>query len=113
MNSEVSGSVFLGLGMGICFFTVGVWMVKSGNPGLIHGYHLAQIPKGRLPFVARLVGFGIALVGAGVTLTGVIALATESPISASGVFVLPIILILLGLGIALTTIVVFTFRPWS
>ncbi len=99
--------------VGVCFLVVGMLMVKTGNPVLIHSYHIAQIPRKRIPFVARTAGLGIALTGAGAVLAGIIAFVSKIPLSASETFVLPLILIFAGLAISLLTIVVFTFRPWS
>ena len=108
MSPEALRSSIGGMVGGICFLVVGVLMVKTGNPGLIHSYHIAHIP-----LVARLVGLGIALTGAGLVLAGIIAFASQIPLSASAAFILPLIIIFAGLGVSLLTIVVFTFRPWS
>lgn len=113
MSPETLRSSIGGMIGGVCFLVVGVLMVKTGSPGLIHGYHIAQIPRKRISFVARLVGFGTALMGVGLALAGIIAFVSGIPLSASEAFVLPLILIFAGVGISLLTIVVFTFRPWS
>lgn len=88
-------------------------MMKTGDHRLIHSYHIAQVPRSRLPFVARMVGLGTLLTGAGIALAGITELAVESPVSLSWAFALPIALFIVGMGIILATIVVFTFRPWS
>ena len=113
MSPEALRSSIGGMVGGICFLVVGVLMVKTGNPGLIHSYHIAHIPSEKIPLVARLVGLGIALTGAGLLLAGIIAFASQIPLSASAAFILPLIIIFAGLGVSLLTIVVFTFRPWS
>lgn len=98
---------------GICFLVVGALMVKTGSPGLIHSYHIAQIPKKRIPFVSRIIGLGTTLTGTGFVLAGIISFVSETPVSASATFIMPLILIFAGLVVSLLTIVVFTFRPWS
>lgn len=113
MSPEALRSSIGGMVGGICFLVVGVLMVKTGNPGLIHSYHIAHIPSEKIPLVARLVGLGIALTGAGLVLAGIIAFASQILLSASAAFILPLIIIFAGLGVSLLTIVVFTFRPWS
>lgn len=113
MSPEAPRSSIGGMVAGVCFLVVGALMVKTGSPGLIHSYHIAQIPRKRIPFVARTAGLGIALTGAGAVLAGIIAFVSKIPLSASETFVLPLILIFAGLVVSLLTIVVFTFRPWS
>lgn len=78
MSPEALRSSIGGMVGGICFLVVGVLMVKTGNPGLIHSYHIAHIPSEKIPLVARLVGLGIALTGAGLVLAGIIAFAPKS-----------------------------------
>ncbi|EPD78641.1 hypothetical protein HMPREF1527_00967 [Atopobium sp. oral taxon 199 str. F0494] len=101
----------LGIGVGICFLLIGAVMVKTGNPSLIHSYHIVQVPRSRLSFVARLVGFGALLIGVGATLMGVCAFVIENMTSL--VFVLAAVVMVVGVGVALATVMVFTFRPWS
>lgn len=113
MSPEVLGSSIGGMVGGACFLVVGSLMVKTGNPGLIHSYHIAQIPRDRIPFVAKLIGFGLALAGLGLASAGIIAFTFEIPVSATSAFTLPLVLILAGIGISLLTVIVFTFRPWS
>lgn len=113
MSPEALRSSIGGMVGGICFLVVGMLMVKTGNPGLIHSYHIAHIPSEKIPLVARLVGLGIALTGAGLVLAGIIAFSSQIPLSASAAFILPLIIIFAGLVVSLLTIVVFTFRPWS
>ena len=97
MSPEALRSSIGGMVGGICFLVVGVLMVKTGNPGLIHSYHIAHIPSEKIPLVARLVGLGIALTGAGLLLAGIIAFASQIPLSASAAFILPLIIIFAGL----------------
>ena len=98
MSPEALRSSIGGMVGGICFLVVGVLMVKTGNPGLIHSYHIAHIPSEKIPLVARLVGLGIALTGAGLVLAGIIAFASQIPLSASAAFILPLIIIFAGLA---------------
>ena len=58
MSPEALRSSIGGMVGGICFLVVGVLMVKTGNPGLIHSYHIAHIPSEKIPLVARFIGIG-------------------------------------------------------
>ena len=113
MSHEALMSFIGDMVAGVCFLVVGALMVKTGSPGLIHSYHIAQIPKKRIPFVSRIIGLGTTLTGTGFVLAGIISFVSETPVSASATFIMPLILIFAGLGISLLTIAVFTFRPWS
>lgn len=69
---------------------LGAYMVASGNPAPLHGYHYATTPPEKLPALARSTGAGLILCGASLGL-----LYLDSWIAVAGA-------VLLALGIALT-----------
>ena len=109
MSPDVLKSSISSMIGGFCFLVVGLWMVKTGSPVLIHNYHIAQIPRNRIPYVAKLIGFGLAVAGVGLVLAGIIAFMFKIPVS----FALPLVLIFFGISISLLTAIIFTFQPWS
>lgn len=109
--NETCSSGFQTIGMGVCFLIVGIVMMKTGNPSMIHSYHIALVPRNRWPFIARLTGLGGAVTGAGAIFAGACLFVTDD--ETSPVFVLAVAIMLIGVGIMLATITVFTFRPWS
>ena len=113
MSPDVLKSSISSMIGGVCFLVFGLWMVKTGSPILIHNYHIAQIPRNRIPYVAKLIGFGLAAAGVGLVLAGIIAFMFKIPVSASESFALPLVLIFFGISISLLTVIIFTFQPWS
>lgn len=110
MSSDSLEAGITCIGVGVGFLIIGIWMLRSGNPSLIHSYHIAQVPRSRHPFVARLTGFGAAVAGLGITLIGACFLVAGG--TSSIAMLVAIALALAGIGVAFATIVAFTFWPW-
>ena len=60
--SVVSGALCVGIGL---------YMIVTGNPKLLHGYHYATTPPAELPRLARESGAGLVVAGVGCALIGV------------------------------------------
>lgn len=67
MDSELSG--FIGCSLcGLLVAGCGLYMVVTGNPRLMHGYHYALVPPEKMPALARWSGAGLIAAGIGCAL---------------------------------------------
>ena len=58
----------IALGIGFCCAALGIFMIVTGNPGLLHSYHYATTPAEELPALARETGMGLVGCGVGAAL---------------------------------------------
>ena len=64
--------------VGILLIVLGLLTWKKQKISLLHEYHYANVKKEDYPAYTRAVGIGQILIGAGLCLTGVLRLLTES-----------------------------------
>lgn len=69
MSDAVVGIVVT-TGCGLLCAGLGAYMIATGNPALLHGYHYATTPLAERPALARESGAGLVAVGAGCVLLG-------------------------------------------
>lgn len=112
-----SRTAALGLGILIavicCAVTVipGVLMVVSGDPSALHSYHLANVASSDLPSLARWVGSGMIVMGAGLAASIVGALLGSrhrpAPVWAKVLMVAGVMMLAMGLLAMLASIIHF------
>lgn len=67
MDSEMYG--FIGCALcGLLVGGCGLYMVVTGDPRLMHGYHYAMVPPAKMPALARWSGAGLIAAGVGCAL---------------------------------------------
>lgn len=76
---------------------LGIYMIASGNPRLLHSYHYATTPPEKLPALARAEGASMIVLGIAIAL---VCLDTHGALTIVG-----IVLLVLGLALMLGAIV--------
>ena len=106
MDSQTAGFVTCLL-CGLLVAATGVYMLVTGNPRIMHGYHFASTPREKWPALARWSGAGLAACGVGCAL---LVPATGMPewLSIAGV-----VLLVAGLGLTLGAIMHFNGSLFS
>lgn len=78
---------------------LGIYMIVSGNPRLLHSYHYATTPPEKLPALARATGASMIVLGIAIAL---MCLDTQGVLTIAG-----IVLLALGIAFMLGSIVYF------
>lgn len=88
--------------IGLLVVALGIYMVVSGNPSLLHSYHYATTPPAELPALARETGAGLIACGVGCMLLGVPALPAMLEVI---LLVVGILLLIGGIAFMLASII--------
>lgn len=98
MNDAIIGTL-IAIGCGVLCAGLGGYMVATGNPSLLHGYHYATTPLAERPALARESGTGLIITGVGCALMGL------SDTLGIVVSVAGITLLVAGIAVALAAII--------
>lgn len=100
MDSEMYG--FIGCALcGLLVAGCGLYMVVTGNPRIMHGYHYALVPPAKMPALAHWSGAGLIAAGVGCALL-IPPAGTPVWLTAIG-----IVLFVAGLALSLGSIIYF------
>lgn len=106
MDSQTAGFVTCLL-CGLLVAATGVYMLVTGNPRIMHGYHFASTPIEKWPALARWSGAGLAACGVGCAL-----LVPMSPLP-DWLSIVGIVLMVAGLALTLGAVVHFNGSLFS
>ncbi len=66
------------LAVGVLFIILGLLIWKKRKISLLHDYHYKNVKEQDVPAYARLMGISLIVMGAGISLTGVLSLFESS-----------------------------------
>lgn len=110
MSTGATVSLLVGMAISLLAGLMGVYMLVTGNPGLLHDYHRATTAPDALPKLARWSGLGLTVTGMGAALpVAHMAAASGGPLlgwaGSAAVLVLAIALFVAGMATTFASIV--------
>lgn len=78
MNPGMFVGAAVDFGVGALCVVLGILLWKKQMISLIHDYHHSHVRKEDIPAYTRMIGIGLLLIGAGVSITGVLQLVSSS-----------------------------------
>lgn len=106
MDEQMAGFITCLL-CGLLVAATGVYMLVTGNPRIMHGYHFATTPREKWPALARWSGAGMLVAGIGC------ALLVPLPPLSDWLSIAGIVLLVAGLGLTLGAVVHFNGSLFS